>query len=382
MLEPAIDAVFAHDGERAGIDVLDGRDVDARADRACATSRCARRAGRRRARMRRLFDRRPARARGTAPAGARRVRKRHLDDHAERAFGADEQIDEVHAGARRSSRPIASARPACGSGGTRTRLDAGRVTISKHAVRSTRAPPLDVEHVAAGEDDREAVDPVAHGAVLEGRGAGRVGRDRAADGGAEIRRHRRQPAADGSERILQGLQRDAGAGATRSPSMAIGSAARCSTRRRRAASRRRSATTARRRARSAGRPDRGERRRLRRWSAAARRRPHGRPDSERHRAGIDRRGRYWFRWPRAFVILASARWRQPLLWGALWQRTRAARPINASPVAACRIAVSTAPRTIAASHQARSPRPSGKATPGRRETTPALDSRNATHRRE
>ena len=72
---------------------------------------------------------------------------------------------------------------------------------------------VQLEHLAAGEDHREAVDPRANGAVLEGGCTGRARRDRATGDRTKIRGHRRQPAVGGGKRILKRLQRHTGPGA-------------------------------------------------------------------------------------------------------------------------------------------------------------------------
>ena len=78
-------------------------------------------------------------------------------------------------------------------------------------VRRDDFPSLQGEHIAIGEHDREAFDPIARGAVLERRGARRIGRRGSAGSGAQKRRHRRQPRAAAAELVLKGRQWHAGA---------------------------------------------------------------------------------------------------------------------------------------------------------------------------
>ena len=166
-------------------------DVDAVADRRRATSRSAASRSRRDER-----ERRAAVANGTNARHDRRPRRqhaqRHLGDDAERAFRADEEIDQVHV--RRgevAGRQLRHA-AASDSAGTGTRTVRSRSIDLEVAVRvRARRAALDVEHVAARQHDGERLDPVARRAVLERRGARGVGGDDAADERAGERGRRR-----------------------------------------------------------------------------------------------------------------------------------------------------------------------------------------------
>ena len=56
---------------------------------------------------------------------------------------------------------------------------------------ATHLATLQVDHLAAGQDDGQRANPVPGGAVLEGGGSGGIGGHHAADGGAHIGRDRR-----------------------------------------------------------------------------------------------------------------------------------------------------------------------------------------------
>ena len=107
--------------------------------------------------------------------------QRHLGDHAERAFGSDEQIDEVHrrrgeiAGRqlRHVRHPIRRHRNA--------RRAVGQHDVEEPVAAGLRPSALDVEHVAVGQHDGQRPHPVARRAVFERGGARRVGGDDAAD---------------------------------------------------------------------------------------------------------------------------------------------------------------------------------------------------------
>ena len=110
--------------------------------------------------------------------------QRHLGDDAERALGSDEQIDEVHArGGEVAGRELGHVRHAVARH-TNPHGAVGQDDLEMPVAIGHRRAALDVEHVAAGQDDRQRLHPVARGAVLERRRAGRVGGDDAAGEGA------------------------------------------------------------------------------------------------------------------------------------------------------------------------------------------------------
>ena len=136
-----------------------------------------------------------------------------LDDDAERAFRSDEEVDQVHA------RPGEVA-------GRELRDGWHRIGRHRHAHDALRAgvdlepalwrrrdlPAPEVEHVAAREDHREGRHPVARGAVLERRGASRVGGDGAAHERAVVGGDRRVVQPGVCQRALQGHEGDTRAG--------------------------------------------------------------------------------------------------------------------------------------------------------------------------
>ena len=71
-----------------------------------------------------------------------------------------------------------------------------RVDLEDAVCRRAAFAARQREDVAAGEDDGEAVDPFANGAVLERGRTRRAGRHRAAGECAEVGGHRRKPSAD------------------------------------------------------------------------------------------------------------------------------------------------------------------------------------------
>ena len=181
-LQLAVNAVFADDLNRPRVEVFDGGDVDAK--------RIARSPGFLR-RGTELGDqpnaggfvsRRNQRAtrRGWPGRGA----EQHLGDHAERAFGADEQVNQIHLGRNEIS---------------------GRVLRnSRHPQRrdgdeacGTPLATFQVEDVAVDQDHGDAVDPLTDGAVLESGRTCRACGGRASSGRAEIGWYRRTPSAHG-----------------------------------------------------------------------------------------------------------------------------------------------------------------------------------------
>ena len=205
----------------------------------------------------------------------------HLGDDAERAFGSDEQVDEVHARRRevagRELRHIRHpvARHAQPDGVV------GQDDFEVPVGIGDRFAAHDVEHLAAGQHHRQRPHPVARRAVLERRGARGVGGDDAAGEGAGEGRHRRIVAVRSREGGVEIDERHARPEADPNRRRCPGrdSDAPCSGRSRRWASRRRSATTARRLAAPPARTVSA--RRLRLPTRARRRRPRSRRESAR-----------------------------------------------------------------------------------------------------
>ena len=146
----AVDAVFVAGLEAAAVEMLDRGDVDAARDRAAAHV-C-------REAVPQLVDERQARrfGRSSAPGPARSNRasgqdpQRGVDDDAERALGADEQIDQIHVGRREISgrtlghvRHHVRARPELP-----LPVRAHRIANPRSRIRAHVAA-LDVEHMAA-----------------------------------------------------------------------------------------------------------------------------------------------------------------------------------------------------------------------------------------
>ena len=135
--------------------------------------------------------------------------QRHLGDDAERAFGSDEQVDEVHArGGEVAGRELRHVRHAVARH-TDPHGAVGQDDLEVPVAIGHRAAALDVEHVAAGQDDRQRLHPVARGAVLERRGARRVGGDDAAGEGAGEGRNGRIVAARSCKGGVEIDERDA-----------------------------------------------------------------------------------------------------------------------------------------------------------------------------
>ena len=199
-------AVVTDQRERARIEVLDRGDVDAvrspvRRGRVPAWRRSSASAS--------AAASSPTRRQADEPRGRRRQHD-ELDrrDDAERAFGADEEIDEVHARRRRNTRRRASARPACDSVGIAIRGSRRRRrrSRSRRSGLAVDVAALEIEDVAVGEHDGERADPAAGCAVLERRRAGGVGRDGAADRRAIVGGERR----DSIGRARRGASRELG----------------------------------------------------------------------------------------------------------------------------------------------------------------------------
>ena len=136
--------------------------------------------------------------------------QRDVHDDPQRALGADEEVDEVHAGRGKvTGRQLGNARhPVAGHGHAHrtTAPDYFEVAVG---MRLNEAP-FDIEHVTGRQDDREALHPVSCGAVLERRGAGGVGCDGPAHEGAREGRRRRVVALRTPERRVELREGDAG----------------------------------------------------------------------------------------------------------------------------------------------------------------------------
>ena len=101
------------------------------------------------------------------------------------------EIDEVHAGSGEVPGRQLCQRWHAVAGHRHPHAPARQIEF-EIPVRMRPCPaPLDVQHVAIGQYDRQRLDPVARRAVLERRGARRVGRDDPADEGAREGRHGR-----------------------------------------------------------------------------------------------------------------------------------------------------------------------------------------------
>ena len=129
--------------------------------------------------------------------------QRHRGDHAEGAFGSDEEIDQIHrrrgeiaGGAFRHIRhPIRRHR--------NPRRPVGQHDVEEPVAAGRRLSALDVEHLAVGQHDGQRPHPLARRSVLERGGACCVGGNDAADEGAREGRHRRIMAARPRERRVE-----------------------------------------------------------------------------------------------------------------------------------------------------------------------------------
>ena len=97
--------------------------------------------------------------------------------HAEGAFGADEEVDEVHVGIDEVAGGVLD------GGAAQGREFAGEGAEGEAPAAGFVAAAAEIEEVARGQGDAEAEDVVAGGPVEVGEGAGGVAGDHAADGG-------------------------------------------------------------------------------------------------------------------------------------------------------------------------------------------------------
>lgn len=147
---------------------------------------------------------------GTARAASRRVaaapRAGYGRDDPERALGADEQIDQIHA---RGGMVAGGALRHRRIGVRRNRHDQlarGSADLEEAVGMGQRPAALEIQDLAVWQHHRHGGDPVPRGPVLERVRARRVGRYRASDEGAGIGGGGRIPEPARFERILQRLQ--------------------------------------------------------------------------------------------------------------------------------------------------------------------------------
>jgi len=133
-------------------------------------------------------------------AGCGQEPQRGFGHDAEGAFGADEEIDEVHVGIDEVAGRVFARRAAQG------RERAGDGAEGETQALGPIAAAAEVEDFAGSQGDAQAEHVVAGGAVQEREGAGRVAGDHAADGGGGLGgvggeiEMRRDGGADGGER--------------------------------------------------------------------------------------------------------------------------------------------------------------------------------------
>ncbi len=199
--------VLADERDRARIEVLDGRHVDAAAEVAT----------RFRSGLTERIGEPECRGFGGTPDQRDEGRGRRWEHvevdaghDAERAFGPDEEIDEVH----RRGREVAGRQLRNAGHAVRRDRDAAEGSVAPDDLEMTVAAGGDfaadeIQHTTVVQHDGEATDPGPCRSMLErGRTSG-VGGDGAADGGAVVGRHRRIASSTGGERGGEVGQHDA-----------------------------------------------------------------------------------------------------------------------------------------------------------------------------
>ena len=171
----AVCPVLFHEVQAASVQMLDRGDIDpARVVRSPRRLRFGTQRGHERDRLRLAQYRDPREARRRAP---RDDGEGDLRYHTQRSFRPDKEIDQIHLRGREvPRRPLRHGRHLVGGHRDPANVGVGddlEVPIGMRA----HVTACQVENAAVSEDDREAPDPVAHAAVLEGAGACRVGGD-------------------------------------------------------------------------------------------------------------------------------------------------------------------------------------------------------------
>ena len=145
------------------------------------------------------------------PAWTRDDLERRLGHDAERALGADEEIDEIH------SRPrVVACRQLWNVGhavaGHRNGRDAavGELDFERAIVARPNIASRDVEDIAVCQHDRDSLDPSSRRAVFERRRTCSIRGNGAADERAIVRGHWRVIQARRRETLLEHIERHAG----------------------------------------------------------------------------------------------------------------------------------------------------------------------------
>jgi hypothetical protein len=128
----------------------------------------------------------------------------HVDDDAERAFGSDEEVDEVHAGCRKvAGRSFRHVGHAVVRHSHPSHLAREQLHFEEAVLGCVNSASFDVEHFARREHHRQALDPLPGAAVFERRGPGGVCRHGAAHAGAVVGGRGRVVAPRAGKRVLE-----------------------------------------------------------------------------------------------------------------------------------------------------------------------------------